>query len=138
MPIEEGRIFMGRFGFKEDLLLSILQFSKENEIKWGIFSIIGALTKAKMGYYDQTEKKYVECVNLDKKLEITTCNGNISMKDGEIFVHAHISLADHQGQCFGGHLMPGSIIFAAEYYIKELTGCSLERTFDPQTGLSLW
>ena len=91
-----------------------------------------------MGYYDQKAKKYTECVKLDKKLEITACIGNISLMNSKIFVHAHITLADHEGKAFGGHLMPGTEIFAAEYTIKELQGATLERQSDPATGLSLW
>ena len=66
------------------------------------------------------------------------CMGNISLKDGEVFVHAHITLADHEGKCHGGHLMPDTNIFAAEYYVQELVGEKLERKHDPETGLSLW
>lgn len=138
MQVNEGRIFVGRFKLRSDLLMSLTEFCKEENIKLGVFSVIGALTNAKLGYYDQDAKKYVECVSLEKKLEITSCIGNISLKDVEIFVHAHIILADHKGHCYGGHLMPGSIIFAAEYYIKELAGAKLERRYDPETGLSLW
>ncbi len=138
MQINEARIFVGRFKLRSDLLMSLTEFCKEENIKLGVFFVIGALTNAKLGYYDQDAKEYVECVSLDKKLEITSCIGNISLKDVEIFVHAHITLADHKGHCYGGHLMPGSIIFAAEYYIKELAGGELERKYDPETGLSLW
>ena len=138
MQVKDGRTFIGRFEFKADLLESITELCKKENIKLGVFSVIGALTSARMGYYNQDEKKYVECVNLDKKLEITSCIGNISLKDSEVFVHAHITLADHEGKCYGGHLMPGATIFAAEYHIKELTGAKLERKDDPQTGLSLW
>jgi len=109
-----------------------------SHIKLGVFSVIGALTGAKLGYYKQDEKKYTDCVSLDKKLEIASCTGNISLLNSEIFVHAHIVLADHSGKAYGGHLMPGSTIFAAEYYIQELKGTPLERTRDPETGLNLW
>ncbi|MBF0522099.1 MAG: DNA-binding protein, partial [Candidatus Omnitrophica bacterium] len=51
---------------------------------------------------------------------------------------AHIMLADWEGRCYGGHLMPGTMIFAAEYCIKELTGLELHRGHDQETGLSLW
>ncbi|HNV23772.1 MAG TPA: DUF296 domain-containing protein, partial [Candidatus Omnitrophota bacterium] len=88
--------------------------------------------------YKQQEQQYVECVSLEKKLEIVSCLGNISLKENKPFVHAHITLADLKGQCYGGHLMPGTIIFAAEYYIKELTGLELQRGLDQETGLSLW
>jgi len=138
MQVKEGRRFIGRFAFKSDLLASLTEFCKNEGITLGTFSIIGALTRAKLGYYRQDEKKYVECVNLEKKLEVTSCIGNISLKDSEVFVHAHVTLADHEGNCYGGHLMPGAEIFAAEYYIQELTGASLKRKHDPETGLSLW
>jgi predicted DNA-binding protein with PD1-like motif len=138
MQVKKGRLFMGRFKSKVDLLSSLTEFCKEKNIRLGTFSVIGALMQVKLGYYDQDNKKYTECVNLNKKLEITTCVGNISLKESEIFVHAHITLADHQGQCYGGHLMPESVVFAAEYYIQELVGGKLERKNDSETGLSLW
>ena len=138
MKVEMAREFIGRFKVNRDLLGELTKLSKEEGIKLGVFSVIGALTCAKLGYYDQQAKKYIECVNLDKKLEIASCIGNISLKDGEIFVHAHITLANHEGRTYGGHLMPGAMIFAAEYHIKELTGAKLERKYDPETGLMLW
>jgi len=138
MSLKEKRTFLGRFKTGEDLLGSINELCKRNNIELGVFYIIGAVSMAKMGYYDQNKKKYVYCVNLKKKLEITSCMGNISKKESEIFAHAHITLADHEGKCYGGHLMPGTKIFAAEYYIKELTGKKFIRKYDPITGLMLW
>ncbi len=138
MLADQGRIFIGRFRSRADLLESLTDFCVREGIRLGIFSVIGALSSARLGYYDQDAKQYVECVRLDKKLEIASCIGNISLKDSKVFVHAHITLADLQGKCHGGHLMPGAAVFAAEYYIKELTGGVLERRSDPETGLSLW
>ncbi|MFH1380688.1 MAG: PPC domain-containing DNA-binding protein [Candidatus Omnitrophota bacterium] len=138
MYVQENRIFLGRFRANKDLLEELTELCKKEGIKLGVFSVIGAVTCAKLGYYKQDEKKYAECVKLDKKLEITSCTGNISLLDSNIFVHAHITLADHNGAAYGGHLMPGSMIFAAEYYIKELKGATFERTRDSETGLNLW
>ena len=138
MQVKEGRVFIGRLGLKADILKSLKEICAKEGIRLGVFSVIGAVSAVKFGYYRQAEKKYADCVNLEKKLEITSCTGNISLKDSEIFVHAHITLADHNGRCYGGHLMLGSRIFAAEYHIKELTGATLERHPDPETGLSLW
>ncbi len=138
MQVQRGRMFIGRFKAKDDLLASLTELCEKENIKLGAFSVIGALTSAKMGYYKQDAKEYTECVSLEKKLEMTSCIGNISLKDSKVFVHAHITLADLSGHCYGGHLMPGSCIFAAEYHIQELTGAELERKHDPETGLSLW
>lgn len=133
-----GRIFIGRFEAGDDLLAELNGFCKENNIRLGVFNLIGAVRNAKMGYYDQEKKAYTGCVELDKKLEISSCMGNVSIKDGEIMVHAHITLADMDGNAFGGHLMPGTEIFAAEFFIQELTGAGLVRGKDGKTGLPLW
>ena len=117
MEVQEGRTFIGRFEFGQDLLEALTSLSKKENIKLGTFKVIGAVTSAKMGYYKQDVKEYADCISLEKTLEITACIGNISLKDSEVFVHAHITLADHEGKCYGGHLMPGAKIFAAEYFV---------------------
>ncbi len=133
-----GRIFLGRFEAGDDLLDSLAGFCKKQNIRLGVFNLIGAVRNAKLGYYDQAQKKYTGCVELNKKLEISSCTGNISLKDGEIFCHAHITLADFEGKAFGGHLMQGTEVFAAEFFIQELTGAELFRGKDEKTGLPLW
>jgi len=138
VQVDPGRRFIGRLGFEADLLSNLIEFCKKENIQLGVFSVIGALTKARLGYYNQDAKQYVDCVVLDKKLEIASCIGNISLRDSKIFIHAHITLADHTGHTYAGHLMSGSSIFAAEYYIQELTGGELQRKPDTETGLSLW
>ncbi len=138
MRVHKARTFLGRFRSGTDLLDELNLFCVRHKIELGFFSVIGALTKARLGYYEQQKKRYVTCVELKKKLEITSCTGNISLKDGRPFVHAHVTLADLRGRCYGGHLMRGAKIFAAEYLIAEYKGGRLEREFDPQTGLQLW
>jgi len=138
MEVKSGRNFIGRFLYQADLLQSLTDLCLKEGISLGVFNLVGAVTCAKMGYYDQENKIYINCLDLKKKLEITGCMGNISLKDKKPFVHAHITLADHEGKCYGGHLMPGTKIFAAEYFVRELTGAEFERKPDPDTGLSLW
>ena len=60
MSLKQGRLFMGRFNFKSDLLLSLTDFCKKENIRLGICSVIGALSNVRLGYYDQDKKKYVE------------------------------------------------------------------------------
>ena len=133
-----SRTFLGRFETNDDLLEALTAFCKKENIKLGTFSVIGAVKNAALGYYDQEKQQYAGCVELNKKLEIASCSGNISLKDGEIMVHAHIVLANWEGKAFGGHLMPGTKIFAAEFHIQELVGAELCREKDPKTGLPLW
>ena len=138
MRINKGRVLIGRLPFGGDLLGSLTAVCQNENVKFGWMSAIGAVSSAVLGYYKQDDREYMDCVNLEKGLEIVSCTGNISLRDGEIFVHAHAILSDDQGNCFGGHLMPGTRIFAAEYHIKELEGEPFRREFDDETGLVLW
>jgi len=138
MQVKTKRRFIGRFAYQTDLLGALTDHARTHRITLGTFQVIGAVTRATMGYYDQGNRRYVTCVDLEKKLEIVSCTGNISLSNGDVFVHAHITLADHAGATYGGHLMPGTVIFAAEYLIDELSGAALRREHDPQTGLCLW
>lgn len=133
-----GRAFVGNFRKGDDLLEALTRHCEGNKVKLGIFSLVGSVTKAVVGYYNQDTKKYLDPIVFHRKLEIINCKGNISLKDGKIIVHSHITLSDEKGQCFGGHLLPGTMLFAAEYYLKELEGPDFNRVFDPETGLNLW
>jgi len=137
VEVKTTRSFIGRIKNGKDLCGALTDFCVKENISFGTFSVIGAVKNVTLGYYDQDDKKYND-IKIEKPLEIAACTGNISSKDGEVFVHAHINVSDDKGESFGGHLMPGAEIFAAEFFIQELTPGTLERKFDDETGLSLW
>ncbi len=138
MQVAYGKVLIGRLPTDGDLLEEMTAAVNQSGVRLGVFSVIGALRSVALGYYDQQTQRYVESVHLKEKFEIAQCCGNISLKDGNVFVHAHITLGRRDGTALAGHVMPGSMIFAAEYYIQELLGPDLVRGHDQQTGLSLW
>jgi predicted DNA-binding protein with PD1-like motif len=108
-----------------------------NQVRLGHLQGLGAVECARIGYYDQDTFSY-RYLELDRHLEILSLTGNISLRGGEPAVHAHVTLADDQGQSFGGHLVPGTRVFAFEFVIQELRGAELHRGHDSETGLPLW
>jgi hypothetical protein len=119
-----------------DLIQSITEIARNKGIRIGTFTAIGALKHARVGYYDQKDHEYRK-IEIDSPHEIASCIGNISIKDGEPFIHAHAVLADEKGNTKAGHLFEGTV-FAAEVHLCELEGPRLERKYDEVTGLSLW
>lgn len=119
-----------------DLVESLTEFAKENGIEAASFTAVGALKRAKLGFYDQDSHEYQE-MEIDHPCEIASCIGNVSLKDGEPFVHAHAVLADEDGRAKGGHLSE-SEVFAAEIHLQVLDGPRLDRKHDEITDLSLW
>ncbi len=125
-----------RLNYGDDLIDSVTELAKNKAIKAGTFTAIGALKRAKLGYYDQKNHEYRE-MTIDTPHEMASCVGNVSLKDGEPFTHAHVVLADETGNTKAGHLLEGTV-FAAEVHLRQLTGPKLEREYDELTGLSLW
>ncbi|MFO7838736.1 MAG: DNA-binding protein [Desulfosalsimonadaceae bacterium] len=129
--------YMGRLAHGADLLEELTNISREQGLLAGRIEAIGAVQKAVIGYYNQKSREYQYNI-LDQAMEIVKLCGNVSVKDGEPMVHAHIALADEQGRTFGGHLAPGTVIFACECIVEAFEGPAFERVYDEQTGLALW
>lgn len=135
--VKAGERFMGRLGHGSDLLEEITGICRKKNIRLGHVEAFGAVQKARLGFYDQCAHEY-HFFSIEKPLEITKLVGNISLKDGSPFVHAHITLSDASGNAYGGHLAPGTVVFACEVILEAFEGPPLERGFDQVTGLSLW
>lgn len=129
--------FVLRLPTGSDLLETLERYAKEAEITAGYFSGVGAVSRAVVAYYDQDAHEYRE-IPLEQHLEITNLNGNVSLRDGEVAIHAHATFADAQGTAFGGHIAPGTEVFAAEVVLIGLSGPPLVREHDETTGLPLW
>ena len=112
---------------KNDLRKSILAFAEENKIRAGsILTCVGSL-----------EQYHIRCANqLNGELkkgffEIVSLTGTFSSVSG----HLHISISDHLGSTFGGHLLNGNIIYTtAEIVLLELTSLEFKRELDSTYG----
>ena len=132
---ESGRNLIVRVKHDSDIINFLTDVAKENKITAATFTAIGALKKAKLGFYDQKKHEYLEDI-LQAPQEIASCVGNISSREDKAFVHAHAVLADREGNIKAGHLLEGKV-FAAEVHLTELKG-EIVRKYDAVTGLSLW
>jgi predicted DNA-binding protein with PD1-like motif len=137
IQVKQTMKIMGRLRCGADLLEEITAVCREHDIRLGRVEAIGAVKKASIGFYDQQTRTYAY-LNLNKEMEIAKLSGNVSVKDGQVFVHAHVTLADETGRAYGGHLAAGTIVFACECIIEAFEGPELERVFDEETGLALW
>jgi len=134
--LDAGRSFVLRVKHDSDIINFVTCVAKKHGIMTASFTAIGALKCAKLGFYDQEKHEYVETL-LSAPQEIASCVGNISLKKGGPFVHAHVVLADLNGNVKAGHLLEGKV-FAAEVHLIELVGEKIVRRKDGVTGLSLW
>jgi len=123
-----------RFLPKQDLKKSCFLFLQERirqrpespHLAAVVVSAVGSLSRAHLrmaGAKGATE--------LEGPFEILSLSGTLSV-DG---VHLHISISDHDGRVFGGHLLDGALIHTtAEITIALLDDHEFHRSLDPATG----
>lgn len=91
---------------------------------------IGMLREATLAYWNG--EAYVER-RVDPPTELLTLQGNFSRKEGEPFVHCHVTLGHEDGTVEGGHLMDATVNITNEIVIQEVPAIAMNRK--PEVGL---
>ena len=136
ISVNVGRVIVGKIEPGEDVFDAINEVVKKHKIKAGLINIIGALKKFTIGYFDLKTQKY-NFKTFEEDVELISCMGNISYKDGEPIIHIHVAVGREDFSVIGGHLSQPSIIsITGEVYIYEISQ-QLNRANDPHFNLSL-
>ena len=131
-----GRVIVARVMPDEDLIDTIKDLVINYDIKGGLINVIGAFKKFTIGYFDLNTKEY-NFKTFEENVELLSCMGNISYKDGEPIIHIHISVGKGDYNLIGGHLSQPSIIsVTAEVFIYEINQ-KLNRVNESTFNLSL-
>lgn len=138
VEVKTKRVLVRRLTPGADLLTDLNKFARMENITLGALTGIGALRRAVVGIFDQSKGEYITRT-FDEEMEICALVGNVSVKDGLPFVHAHLTLSDKNLVCYGGHVMPGCEVFVCEVTLWDLEGPTLVR--EPRAecaGLAVW
>ena len=119
------------------IMPAIKLFCKQLGILAGVVSGIGAVNTATFRYLDPVTMRYVD-KTFEEQMEITNLIGNISQKDGEVYLHVHITASRSDYSCIGGHLLDARINGACELVVEDFGSTYIGRTLDPETGINLY
>lgn len=120
----------------EKLLETITQFAKEKELRGAFISGIGALEDVELGYYNLHTKEYQRKMFNHGDYELLAVNGNLSLKNGQPYVHAHCSIAGEDFKVYGGHLFEATVAVTAEIFCAPFGNMPVREPND-QIGLDL-
>ena len=115
---------------------ALAAFCEEKGIRAGAVSGIGAICEATFRFLDPATKRYVD-KTFSEQMEITNLTGNISEKDGKVYLHLHVTASRRDYTCIGGHLLSAVLNGACELVVEDFHG-AIGRRFDPETGLYLY
>lgn len=139
-PPREFRVgvwHLGRIPKGADLLGFLDAFVWEEGIRAGVVGVIGVVAGARVGFFDVEAGHYV-ITEVAGHREIAACSGNVSLRDGRPAVHAHVVLSDEKGRATGGHLLEGTEVHYAEFWVAAFEGQAFERGPDPETKVTGW
>ena len=118
----------------EKVVESLTNFCKQNNIHSAQLAGIGAVKNIDIGAYDIDTKDSIHRV-FNEILELLSFQGNIALKDGEPFLHAHITLGNHDMEVFGGHLFEMEVAAVGEFIIHDFQN-ETHRKLNEDIGLA--
>ena len=127
--------FIVRIETGEPVVATLIDFLRREGIGFANLSATGALSSARIGFWDPTQRDYVYRQS-HEQLEIVSFVGNASLRDGEPFLHLHAGLGRSDLSVVGGHLEEAVVHPTIEVWLRT-EDLDVRRTTDPETGLDL-
>jgi predicted DNA-binding protein with PD1-like motif len=127
--------YVVRLNSGDEIVESIKELAKKENIRLGTVSGIGAVNKAKIGLYELAKKEY-HSAEFMGDMEIVSLAGNITEMNGEVYIHLHIALSDESYGVKAGHLYSATISATGELFIDVIDG-AVDRVKDEKIGLNL-
>ncbi len=120
----------------EEICEKLLAVAEAEQIALAEISGLGAIKEFTTGVFDTAEKKYYSN-DFSGLYEITSLVGTLTRKDGQPYLHVHMSAGDRKGNVVGGHLNRAVVSATAEIVIRVIDG-AVERKFSEEIGLNLY
>ena len=127
--------YVVRLNKSENVIESLKKLCREEDIKLAEITGLGASNKVEIGVFNTNTKEYKTKV-FDGMFEITSLVGNVTRKDGEVYLHIHINFGDAEGNAFGGHLVESKISATSEIIVRKIDG-EVGRKLSEEIGLNL-
>ena len=119
----------------EDVLASIRAVCNAERVRLAEISALGAADYAEVGVYHLAEKRFLPRT-LEGEMEICALTGSVTRRGTELYLHLHGSLADADGNVYGGHVNEIRVSATAEIFIRLLPG-EVNRRREEESGIFL-
>lgn len=123
------------FDTGDEVVAGLVAFAGEQGLVDAHFTAIGGFDHVILGYFDWTIKDY-RPIPVEEQVEALSLIGDITLKDGKPWVHAHIVVGLSDASTRGGHLIEGRVRPTLEVMLDE-SPVELQRRFDPESHAAL-
>lgn len=121
----------------EEILEAVKEVCIKEHIALAEVSGIGAVNDVTLGVFN-TEKFEYESQRFTGDMEIASCIGNVTQKDGEVYLHLHMVVGNvTKGLVHAGHLNQAKVSLTGEFILRTIDG-QIGREYSPEVGLNLF
>ena len=128
--------YVVRLNKGEEIIASLKKLCKEECIRLGEITGIGASDFIEIGVFNVKTKEYNTKI-FEGMFEITSLLGNVTMKDEDVYLHLHINFGDEEGNVKGGHLVNAKVSATSEIILRKIEGF-VGRKLSDEIGLNLF
>lgn len=120
----------------DEAMACLQAFAEQEKIAGAQVTAIGALSRAKLAYFDWETKKY-QPIEVAEQVEVASLIGDVAIgPGGKPSVHVHAVLGKHTGAAMAGHLEEAHVRPTLEVIVTE-SPRHLCKAKDKETGLAL-
>ena len=121
----------------EEIVASLTRLVEQENVQLGTVSALGAAGDVTIGIFYTREKQYYS-QRYQGDYEISALVGNVTRKEGEPYLHLHITIGNPvTGEVHAGHLSSAVISATLELFLQVWDG-QVGRKFSDQVGLNLF
>jgi predicted DNA-binding protein with PD1-like motif len=130
-----GNRLQVRFESGDQVMESLLRLLRAEGIGFAAVTGLGAVRSVRLSYLNTDTKSY-ETHELEEQLEVVSLLGNAALRDGQPFLHLHISLGRRDLSVFGGHFNEAVAHPTLEVWLQPEER-PVHRVHDEASGLAL-
>lgn len=127
--------YVVRLNKGEEVIESLKDLCKNENIELAEITGLGASNLVEIGVFNVNTKEYNTKI-FEGMFEITSLIGNVTRKDGEVYLHIHINFGDEEGLIKGGHLVRSIMSATSEIVVRRING-KVGRKLSNEIGLNL-
>lgn len=136
-----GECYYIRMDRNDEIISTILEICKKENISSATFSGIGGCKDAEIQTFIPETGSF-EDQHISGMLELASLNGNVVTDENDTYyhhTHAVFSYKDGEKHCMAaGHMKSITVLYTAEIELRPVTGGTIHRKYDPETGTGFW
>ena len=131
-----GDTYVVRMDRGEEILSSLIDLCRREDIHLAQVDALGAVDRAVVSVYDVPTKTFYK-KEFNEPMEISNLCGTVSRKDGQVYIHLHVTVCDKNLAAHGGHANELRVAATCEMVVRTIPG-EVGRRLDEEIGLNMF